>query len=81
MSATDASVNHSSQEDQRSSVATPTEKSKEKFDRGRRYMLSERVMRGLEVATLTLVVVCVVGLLSIPSVLYFVKTVSVYAYI
>ena len=38
--------------------------------------LPDRVARGLELAILTAVVVCAVGLLSIPSVLHFVRDVS-----
>ena len=76
MSTTDASENRSVKEKQPSTVATPPVKGVQKFARVSKYMLSETATRGLEVAVLILVVVCVVGLLSIPSVLYFVKKVS-----
>ena len=77
MSAPDASQNHSAKEEQRSSVATPPgKKSGQKIARVRRCMLSERAVRGLEVTILTLPVIYVVGLLSVPSALYFWKTVS-----
>ena len=49
---------------------------KSKKQANNRCILSERALQALEVAILTLVVVCVVGLLSLPSLLYFVKKVS-----
>ena len=77
MSTTDASESHSVKQKQSSSVTTPPGKSVKKIARVSKYILSERATRGVEVAILILVVACVVGLLSIPSVLHFVKRVSV----
>ena len=68
-------------EQQRTAVGTVRAQVKStKADVNRR-LLSARAVRGLEVAILVAVVICVVGLLSLPSVLYYVKKVSVHALI
>ena len=59
-----------------SAVETIHGPDKNKKQANNRCILSERALRGREVAILTLVVVCVVGLLSLPSLVYFVEKVS-----
>ena len=51
-----------------------------KSNNAKRCALSSRSARMVEVTTLTLVIVCAIVLLSLPSVLHFVKKVSFYAW-
>ena len=62
--------------DQRRSVVDAIQgQEKSKKEAINRKSFSERAMQGLEIAILTVVVLCVVGLLNIPLVLYYTKEV------
>ena len=60
---------------QRSVVDAIQGQKKSKKEAINRKTFSERAMQGLEIAILTVVVLCVVGLLNIPLVLYYTKEV------
>ena len=60
---------------QRSVVDTIRGQKQNKKEVNNRKILSERALRVIEILTLTFVVLCVVGLLSIPLILYFAEQV------
>ena len=74
---TSLSESESVADQQRSVVVSIQEQDKSKKEAIKRKIFSERALRGLEIVILTLVVLCVVGLLCIPLVLYFAEKVNV----